>query len=265
MVGARVGRAQPPIVVLVQTGTLLGLGPGVVVSVVVLAAAAAAVHRWALGGGWLPPLTASLRAVGQLAVVALLVSQLGQSPWLALGFAALMFAVATATTGRRVDPARWWWAAAPIAAGVLPASAALLATGVLPFEGLALIALVGQQVGGAMTTASLAGRRVAAELAGRRGEVEAAVALGFEWPAARLLVARHTAREALVPPLDQTRTVGTVTLPGAFVGMVLGGASPVDAAIVQLVVLVSLLAVDALAAAVALWLCTSRGWGQARE
>jgi putative ABC transport system permease protein len=91
------------------------------------------------------------------------------------------------------------------------------------------------------------------------------VALGFEWPAARLLVARHTAREALVPPLDQARTVGTVTLPGAFVGMVLGGASPVDAAIVQLVVLVSLLAVDALAAAVALWLCTSRGWGQARE
>jgi putative ABC transport system permease protein len=246
----------------VQTSTLLGLGPGVVVALVLLAALAAAVHRWALDGGWFPPLTASLRAVGQLAVVALLVAQLGQSPWLALGFTGLMFAVATVTAGRRVEPRRWWWAAAPLAAGVLPAAAVLLVTGVLPFEGLALIALVGQQVGGAMTTASLAGRRVSAEIRGRRGEVEAAVALGFEWPAARLLVARHTAREALVPALDQTRTVGTVTLPGAFVGMVLGGASPVDAAIVQLVVLVSLLAVGALAAAVTLWLCTARGWGQ---
>ncbi|WP_369045173.1 ABC transporter permease [Sinomonas sp. P10A9] len=244
-----------------QTSTLLGLGPGVAAAVVILAALAAAVHRWALDGGWLPPLTASLRAVVQLAVVALLVAQLGQNPWLALGFALLMFVIATVTSGRRVDRARWWWSAGPIAAGVLPATAVLLVTGVLPFAGLALIALIGQQVGGAMTTTSLAGRRVVAELAGRRGEVEAAVALGFEWPAARLLVARHTAREALVPALDQTRTVGTVTLPGAFVGMVLGGASPVDAAIVQLVVLVSLLAVGSLSAAATLWLCASGGWG----
>ena len=86
------------------------------------------------------------------------------------------------------------------------------------------------------------------------------VALAHEMSAA----ARGMAFAAPQPPLDQTRTVGTVTLPGAFVGMVLGGASPVDAAIVQLVVLVSLLAVDALAAAVALWLCTARGWGQVR-
>ncbi|MDQ4501704.1 ABC transporter permease [Sinomonas sp. ASV322] len=243
-----------------QSSTLLGLGPGVVVAVVLLTALAAAVHRGALDGGWRPPVTASLRAVGQLAVVALLVSQLGKSPWLALLFTLAMFAVAVVTAGRRADRTRWWWAAAPIAAGVAPAVLILLATGVLPFDGLALIALIGQQVGGAMTTTSLAARRVLAELELRRGEVEAAVALGFEWRPARLLVARHTAREALIPSLDQTRTVGTVTLPGAFVGMVLGGASPVDAAIVQLVVLVSLVAVSAIAAAVALRLCASGRW-----
>ncbi len=253
---------QPLIVVRVQSSTLLGLGPGVVVAVVLLTALAAAVHRWALDGGWFPPITASLRAVGQLAVVALLVSQLGQNPWLALAFALAMFSVAVATSGRRVDPHRWWWAAVPIGAGVLPAALILLATGVLPFNGLALIALLGQQVGGAMTTTSLAGRRVLAELEVRRGEVEAAVALGFEWLPARLLVAQHTAREGLLPTLDQTRTVGTVTLPGAFVGMVLGGASPVEAAIVQLVVLVSLVAVGAIAAAVALRLCAAGVWGR---
>jgi putative ABC transport system permease protein len=131
---------------------------------------------------------------------------------------------------------------------------------VLPFDGLALIALLGQQVGGAMTTTSLAGRRILAELVTRRGEVEAAVALGFEWRPARLLVAQHTAREGLLPVLDQTRTVGTVTLPGAFVGMVLGGADPIQAAIVQLVVLVSLLAVGSIAAAVALRLCAAGIW-----
>src|SRR5436305_1580543 len=52
---------------------------------------------------------------------------------------------------------------------------------------------------------------------------------------------------ALLPALDQTRTVGLVTLPGAFVGMVLGGASPVQAAALQLVVLIGLVAAEAIA------------------
>ena len=38
-----------------------------------------------------------------------------------------------------------------------------------------------------------------------------------------------------------------MTLPGAFVGMLLGGASPIQAAAVQLVVLVALLLVQAIA------------------
>jgi putative ABC transport system permease protein len=62
-----------------------------------------------------------------------------------------------------------------------------------------------------------------------------------------MLIARDDASLALVPGLDQTRTVGLVTLPGAFVGMLLGGASPLQAAAVQLVVLVALLLVQAIA------------------
>lgn len=45
--------------------------------------------------------------------------------------------------------------------------------------------------------------------------------------------------------------MGLVTLPGAFVGMLLGGASPIEAARVQLTVLFALLGAEALAAAVA--------------
>ena len=71
-----------------------------------------------------------------------------------------------------------------------------------------------------------------------RGEYEAALSIGLEDRDAALLVARDDAALALVPGLDQTRTVGLVTLPGAFVGMLLGGASPLQAAAVQLLVLV---------------------------
>jgi putative ABC transport system permease protein len=53
-----------------------------------------------------------------------------------------------------------------------------------------------------------------------------------------------------VPALDQTRTVGLVTLPGAFVGVMLGGGSAVQAGRVQLLVLIALLAVEAVAAVI---------------
>jgi putative ABC transport system permease protein len=46
--------------------------------------------------------------------------------------------------------------------------------------------------------------------------------------------------------------VGLVTLPGAMVGMLLGGASPLLAGAVQLFVLVALLAVQAVSLAVVL-------------
>lgn len=53
-----------------------------------------------------------------------------------------------------------------------------------------------------------------------------------------------------MPGLDQTRTVGLVTLPGAFVGVLLAGASPVQAGAAQVLVLVGLLLVQSTAAAV---------------
>lgn len=58
------------------------------------------------------------------------------------------------------------------------------------------------------------------------------------------MVCQDAARLALIPGLDQTRTVGLVTLPGAFVGTLLGGASPMEAAALQLVVLVGILLVS---------------------
>jgi putative ABC transport system permease protein len=101
-----------------------------------------------------------------------------------------------------------------------------------------------------MTATSLAGRRALDELRDRRGEYEAALALGFLPRDAALEVIRPSAGHALVPALDQTRTVGLVTLPGAFVGVLLGGGSPVQAGATQLLVLVALLAVEAIAVAV---------------
>jgi putative ABC transport system permease protein len=110
-----------------------------------------------------------------------------------------------------------------------------------------VIPVSGIMIGGAMTASTLAGRRALDDLAARRGEVEAALSIGLPARDAALEICRPAASNAMIPILDQTRTVGLVTLPGAFVGMLLGGASPVEAGAVQLFVLVALLAVEAIA------------------
>ncbi|MGY5031415.1 ABC transporter permease [Streptomyces sp. 900116325] len=196
---------------------------------------------------------AGLRAAVQLAAVSLLIGWVVRSLPALLGFLVLMYAVAVRTAGRRITANRtWWWAALPIVAGVVPVVGVLLLTGLLPVRGLALIPVTGILIGGALTATVLGGRRALDELTMRRGEVEAGMALGLLDRDARMEIARPAASEALLPGLDQTRTVGLVTLPGAFVGMLLGGASPVQAGAVQLFVLVALMAVQAVAVATVL-------------
>ncbi|MFE6759183.1 ABC transporter permease [Streptomyces sp. NPDC057684] len=202
---------------------------------------------------WKDIVTAGLRATVQLAVVSLVVGAVMHELPLLLAFVTVMFTVATFTAGRRITRnGTGWWSALPIAAGVLPTLGPLLMTGLLPLKGIALIPVTGILIGGALTATVIAGRRALEELEARRGEVEAAMALGFLDREARLEVARPAASDALIPGLDQTRTVGLVTLPGAYVGMLLGGSSPVQAGAVQLFVLIALMAVQTVAVAVTL-------------
>jgi putative ABC transport system permease protein len=122
----------------------------------------------------------------------------------------------------------------------------------VPLTGIALVPVGGIVLGGAMTATSLAGRRALDELTARRGEFEAALALGLRDRDAALLVARPSAAEASTPALDQTRTVGLVTLPGAFVGVLLGSGDPVQAAAAQVLVLIGLLTAEGVAVVVVL-------------
>lgn len=221
--------------------------------VAVLAVAAAAVNRIAGLGHAREDLLAASRATVQLAVVGLVIAAVLESWWLAGGFLTLMATVSTLTAGRRLTRShRWPVAVVPVVGAAAPVTALLVASGLVPVRPIAVVPVAGILLGGAMTATSLAGRRILDALRIRRGELEAALALGLLDRDARLLVARDDAGLALMPGLDQTRTVGLVTLPGAFVGMLLGGATPLEAAAVQLLVLAALLLVQAVATAATL-------------
>ncbi|WP_181782824.1 ABC transporter permease [Pseudonocardia pini] len=235
-------------------------GPGLAVAVVLAVAVAAASALLARLGTARGAVLASVRAAVQLGAVSLLLGVVVRSLGASAGFVLLMVGVATFTSARRITADRSGaWVLLPIAAGPLPVVALLVVGGVVPATGLAVIPTAGILIGGAMTATSLAGRRLRDELEARHGEVEAALSLGLLPRDANVEIARPSAAQALVPALDQTRTVGLVTLPGAFVGMLLGGASPLEAGAVQLLVLVLLLAVETAAVALTLELvCRGR-------
>jgi putative ABC transport system permease protein len=196
--------------------------------------------------------TAALRAVAQLAAVSFIITAILESGWLTLLFVLVMFAVAAVTSARRIGvPRQVAVVATAIAAGVVPVLALVLGTGVVPWAPIAVMPIAGIVIGGVMSATSLASRRALDELKIRHGEYEAALALGFLPRAAALEICRPSASQALIPVLDQTRTVGLVTLPGAYVGVLLGGAGPLQAGITQLLVLIGLLAAEAVAVLVA--------------
>ncbi|MFG1926342.1 ABC transporter permease [Cryptosporangium sp. NPDC048952] len=230
---------------------MIEVGPRLAVALVVLTLVAALVAGLGRLGPWRSIPVAAVRATLQLGAVSLLIAAIVASLWFTALFVVAMVGTAAWTSGQRItgsgDRRQKLWVAAPIAAGSLPVVLGLIAGGLVPVKGIAIVPIAGILIGGAMTATSLAGRRALDELETRRGEVEAALSLGFLDRDAALEICRPSAGQALVPALDQTRTVGLVTLPGAFVGVLLGGGSAVEAGATQLLVLVGLLAVESIA------------------
>jgi len=185
---------------------------------------------------------AAVRAVVQLAAVSLVIALVLRSTAWSLLFAVVMFSIAAVTTARRIErPGAWMWAALAMGAGVVPVLVVIFASGAVPFDGPSFVPFAGIVIGGAMNAHSLAGRRVLLALEEHHDLYEAGLALGMQPSAAIDVVALRLVPEALVPGLDQTRTVGLVTLPGAFVGVLLGGGTPLQAGTAQVLVLVGLL------------------------
>lgn len=197
---------------------------------------------------------AAVRAVAQLAAVSLVIAAALRSPAWSSAFVLLMFVVASVTAAGRVGVPRAQlpWVMSAVAAGALPVLAVVLGSGVVPLNGAGLIPVAGIVIGNTMTAATLAGRRAFDEIGGRFGSYEAGLALGMTSGEAAYEVISPTAREALTPGLDQTRTVGLVTLPGAFIGVLLGGGTPLEAGAAQVLVLVGVMAGQAITAAVLL-------------
>ncbi len=204
--------------------------------VVVLTTLLARAARVDLG---LLPLRAILRAAVQLGVVAALIAGIFAAPWTVALFLGVMLTTASLTAAGRLRalPHGRRHAVVAVLAGAVPSVALVFALHLVAWDVRYLIAVAGILIGNAMTAATLAGRTFVRLSRAHREVIEGWLALGATPRRAHEEIGREAVREAMLPSLDQTRATGLVTLPGAFVGALFGGASPVEAARFQLVVL----------------------------
>jgi len=199
---------------------------------------------------WLQP-WAVARAALQLGVLTVILrGVISSTLWVGL-FLLVMVCAATWVVFRRLRVPRRYL---PVLAGTVLVGAAVptavvFVSGAVEFSPRYVLAVGGIVVGGTMTVSTLMGRSLGGLLLAQRDEVEAWLSVGATRRRAALRAVRSAASTALIPSTDQTRTTGIVTLPGAFVGAVFAGASPLEAAEFQLIVLAALLAAGAITVA----------------
>ncbi|KRE47766.1 hypothetical protein ASG92_10490 [Arthrobacter sp. Soil736] len=196
------------------------------------------------------PAFAILRGAAQLAAVSLILGAvIASAGWVAVALA-VMFGVAAMTAARRLG---WGWrhlarVGGSMAAGIAVSLLIVFATGSIDFTPRYALAVGGIVIGNSMAIAALAGRRFNEAVIDRWDEVEGWLALGASPRQATRDMARGAVYSALIPSIDQTKTTGLVTLPGAFVGAIFGGLSPLEAGRFQIMVLASIMAAGSVTA-----------------
>jgi len=115
--------------------------------------------------------------------------------------------------------------------------AVLFGLQVSPLEGRALVPLAGMMVGNSLGATVVVCKRLLAEVDEHPDEIEARLALGLPSSAAFAPHVRRSLRQALIPQIETTKSVGIVFLPGAMVGLILAGIDASGAVLVQTAVM----------------------------
>lgn len=140
----------------------------------------------------------------------------------------------------------------------------LLALGIIPAETRYVIPISGMTIGNAMVVSSLFLNHMKREADASRGEVETLLTLGAAPRQAIHRLLKRAARASMIPTVDSMKTVGLVQLPGMMTGMIIAGASPLEAVRYQMLIMFAFASSAALTG-IALAMLTYRLWFGRRD
>nr|TKR99595.1 hypothetical protein D5086_0000190250 [Populus alba] len=176
--------------------------------------------------------------------------------WIILAYL-FMVSVAGYTAGQRAKqvPRGKFVAGASILVGTAVTLLLLVLLNVFPFTPRYIIPVAGMMVGNAMTVTGVTMKRLRDDIKVQMNLVETALALGATPRQATLQQVKRALIIALSPVLDNAKTVGLISLPGAMTGLIMGGASPLEAIQLQIVVMNMLIGASTVSSIMSTYLC----------
>jgi len=183
-----------------------------------------------------------------------------QSPAWMLLLIGIMIAVAGYTAGERAKqiPHSKKIAWASVSTSAILTLGFLIVFRVFPFEAQFIIPIAGMVVGNSMVVTGLVMSRLRDDMKLQRAQLEASLALGATDRQAVSGQLRRALRTGMTPIVDNTKTVGLISLPGAMTGMILAGASPLEAVQLQIIVMYMLVGAAAFSGLTAVFLTYPR-------
>lgn len=176
--------------------------------------------------------------------------------WIILAYL-FMVAVAGYTAGQRAKhvPKGKYVAGVSILAGTAVTMLLLVVLNVFPFTPRYIIPVAGMMVGNSMTVTGVTMKRLRDDIKVQMNLVETALALGATPRQATIQQVKRALVIALSPVLDNAKTVGLISLPGAMTGLIMGGASPLEAIQLQIVVMNMLVGASTVCSIMSTYLC----------
>ena len=240
-----------------------------ILGALVLVLVAGGISRWQKVDLEKDMLVAVVRAFVQLVIIGFalefIFSQSGPL-WILL-IVGIMVGIAGYTAGQRARqiPKSRLVALLSIGIGTALTLGMLITLQVFPFEPRFVIPISGMIVGNTMTVTALVMVRLHNDVKLLRSQIEAALALGATSRQATRSQLRTALATGMTPIIDNTKTVGLISLPGAMTGMILGGASPLEAVQLQIVVMYMLIGAAALSGLTAVFLTYPRFFTRAHQ
>lgn len=130
----------------------------------------------------------------------------------------------------------------------------LVFSGAIQYTPNQIIPVSGMVISNAMVALGLCFRQITADFKSRRDEVETKLSLGADILPSSIDIIRDSIRTGMIPTIDSAKTLGIVSLPGMMTGLILAGASPLQAVRYQIMVTFMLLSTTAISSFMACYL-----------
>lgn len=141
-----------------------------------------------------------------------------------------------------------------IASGTIVTLTILVLSGTIKYEPYQMIPVSGMIISNSMVALGLCYKQITSDFKNKQEEVETKLSLGADILPSSIEIIRDSIKTGMLPTIDSAKTLGIVSLPGMMTGLILAGASPMEAIKYQLMVMFMLLSTTSISSFIACYL-----------